>query len=195
MQGKHFKKIATGIDTRPLLNAIQSQPYLWGEITARQKLVPNQKDTESIFLRWCKTQTVEAAFTEIPAVDYPALSLLPEARVLIAEIARIVRATEIGRILIVNLRPGGIIDKHIDEGSYAAHYSRFHLAIQTDPRVKFFAEKHEGDTEEVHMDVGELWWFNNKAFHWLENLSPVPRIHLIVDAIADGFEVPLEISA
>ncbi len=195
MQGNHFKKIATGMDIMPLLNALEKKPHLWDVNTERQQYAPNQKDTQSIFLRWCETKTVEAAFTEIPAVDYPCLEELPEARPLIAAIARAANATEIGRVLLTKLRPDGFIEKHIDEGSYAAHYNRFHLAIHSDKGNLFFAEGEEDCGEFCHMDAGEIWWFNNKRPHWLWNDSITPRIHLIVDAITSSFGVPCEIPA
>lgn len=195
MQGNIFKKLQHGIDINPLLKALEAKPHLWSQITERQKYAPNQVDTESIFLRWCESQSIEAAFTEIAAIDYPAFQELPEARPLIALISELTHASKVGRVLIVKLRPGGFIDKHIDEGSYAAHHSRVHLAIQTDQGCLFFAEHGDGCGEFVHMDVGEIWWFNNKKAHWLFNDTKIPRIHLIVDVITHDFEVPIEISA
>lgn len=185
---QNFKRLTTKLPVDGLLDAIERQPELWGEITARQTTPGSpHKYTEAIFLRWCPTKTIEAVFTEIEAVDYPALSKLPEALPIIEFIKDLVGGKELGRVLVVSLQPGGVITPHPDEGDYADHYERFHLSLQSDIGNVFCSGRPDRAFEGCHMERGELWWFNHKETHWLFNASTRPRIHLIVDMVAPSY--------
>ena len=185
---ENFQRIASGLDVAPLLNAIWGQPELWKQIVARQ-LTPGSphKDTETIFLRWAEKLTVEDVFTAIPAVDYPALDRLPEAKSLISQIMSKVGSNELGRVIITKLRPGGSIDTHADEGAYADHYERFHLALTADGGAWFTSYLDADRAETVRMWPGELYWFHHKREHTYVNCGDTDRIHLIVDCVAPLF--------
>lgn len=185
---ENLKRLAHGIDTKPLLEAIERQPDLWKEITDRQDTPGSpHRDTECIFLRWCETKSIEAAFTEIPAIDYPAYEKLPQARLLVETVLQVTGATKLGRVLIAKLNPAGSIEKHADEGAYADCYERFHVALESEPGNTFFVEDREHYGEFAEMQAGELWYFNHKKPHHVFNGSALPRIHLIVDAVAPKF--------
>lgn len=189
----HFTKVGSSFDVATLRSYISLQPELWGEITARQTTPGSPHgDTETIFLRWAKTQTIHAAFNEIPAVDYPTLAKLPVANQLIEDIAALVCGSEIGRVIVTKLKPGGKIEPHIDEGAYSDHYERFHLCLDASVGSNFgVRDKDEtGDYQQVvNMFPGELWWFNHKKEHWVLNNSDTPRIHLIADIVAPLYRV------
>lgn len=182
---RNFQRLATSLSVEPLLNEIASKPNLWRDHTARQS-VPGtaHRDTESIFLRWCSEMTAQAVFNEIHAKDWPALEKLPTAANLIDEIMWLVDSKELGRAMIVNLKPGGYITPHPDEGAYADHYERFHLALASLQGNAFFVGIPEHAAEMAVMKPGELWWFNHKETHWVVNQSEKPRLHLIVDAVS-----------
>lgn len=162
---------------RSLFEEVARQPELFYEITARQDYAgAYHQDTETIFLRWCRSQTVEAAFTEIEAVDYPSLKKLPSAKELMWSADHLVHGLEIGRMILVKFKPGGVIRPHIDEGPYADYYERFHISIDSEVGNCFMV-----DGRYVHMKPGELWWFNHKKTHSVINFSSTPRLHLIID--------------
>lgn len=180
---ENFKRLQTGFDVERLSSQLSAQPDLWSEITERQKYPGSaHKDSESIFLRWCAGKTVDAAFSEIPAYNYPAFAKLPAAQELVQMVMLHANAKELGRALVVNLKAGGKVDQHIDEGSYADHYERFHVVIDSKPGNLFFC-----GNEAVEMKTGDIWWFNHKLEHWVQNDSDSPRIHLIVDVVAPSF--------
>lgn len=89
----------------------------------------------------------------------------------------------LGRIMITNLLPRGIVPLHTDPLDYFAAHSRFHVPIKTNKNVVFSG----GDgTEYEHMPQGHLSQLNNRLPHMLENKSNEYRIHLIVDIQVPG---------
>lgn len=182
-------RIAHGLPVLPLLKAVEAQPSLWGDITARQDhpLSPH-RDTEAIFLRWCAGRDAVSVFTDQHTVEYPAFHQLHrQTWPLLDAIYANVGGLELGRAMIVNLKPGGSITPHADEGAYADRFERFHLPLCSGPDNFFHVDADEGPTETVHMRPGELWWFDHKRTHWVANCSAQPRIHLIVDIVAPKY--------
>ncbi len=187
-----FECLSSDLDVRPLLRSLEANIKLWDQFTARQTTPGTPHiDTRAIFLRWAAAQTIEAAFNDLEAIDYPAFAHLPEARDLVGLTAQFAGAKQVGRILIVSLKPGGRITPHADEGAYADHFERFHLSLQSDYGNQF----HVGGPsvyETAEMKPGDLWWFNHKRTHWVENRSNRERIHLIMDMVAPHFRVERE---
>jgi hypothetical protein len=183
-----FIKICTGLDVAPLVASLDAQPHLWYEHVGRQSYEGSaHRDTETIFLRWCQGETVEAAFTELDAIDYPGIFQLPESRTLIAEVLRLVESDQVARVIITRLKPGGLISAHADEGVYADHYERFHVPLVSEQGNMFFVKHSEDNGEYAEMKPGELWWFNHKKVHAVINESNQHRIHLIVDCLAPKY--------
>lgn len=183
-----FQCIAKDIPVQPLVDRIEAMPELWTEITARQTTpgTPHH-DTESIFLRWCAGESVEEAFFDLIAIDYPAAkSLLPEVAAPFDQALDAITTTgaigEIGRVMIPSLRAGGRIDEHSDWGPYATKFDRFHLILKSEPGNVF----HVGDAS-FGGRPGDLWWFNHKLPHSVENNSGEPRWHMIIDVEAPHY--------
>jgi len=180
-----FKKIASNIDVKPLIDQVYKNWFLFNDNQTRQKYPGSAHgDTESIYLRWARGQTVQAAFTEIHAYNYPALETISEANGLIDLCFKLVGGKELGRVMIVNLKPNGFITPHADEGAYADHYERFHLSLESEDGNIFFVGEPDRVGEFVHMRPGELWWFNHKNKHWVFNNSEKPRLHMILDIVS-----------
>lgn len=175
-----FRRISAGLNVQPLLDALGAHPELWGMITARQDFPGSaHHDTECVFLRWSKDQSMEAAFRNLDA-DW--LPMYPDVEntvfALLLEAMPPESLHQLGRVILPRLKPGGVINLHTDEGAYAEHYQRFHISLQSD----------EGNTftvagESFHALPGELWWFNHRQPHTVSNASSRARLHLIVDAI------------
>lgn len=183
-----FKRIASEINTKPLLNAVEAHPELWSEIIERQTTPGTPHvDTSSIFLRWAESRSIDAAFNDVEAIDYPAFQKLPEARDLIASLANSVGSQKLGRVMIVSLMAGGSIIPHDDQGAYADYYERFHIPLQSASGNYFYVETEPDQGEFVHMKEGEAWWFNHKKKHFALNASQTPRIHLIMDMVAKSY--------
>jgi hypothetical protein len=106
----------------------------------------------------------------------PIASSLPLVKEIVFNIARVVEATRIGRVIINRIMPGGKIDRHADTPDHANYWARFHVVLHALPGNDFYC----GD-EMVNMKSGEVWYFDNREEHEVINNSSDPRIHLVID--------------
>jgi hypothetical protein len=183
---QNFNRLLTNINVGPMLDALDARPELWDEITVRQEAPGSpHHDTKCIWLRGPREITLDSVFNDLRSVDYLSMGELAQAVYpLVAPILRQLGSTNLGRVMIVALQPGGYIDPHEDQGKYAKSFSRFHLVLTSDQGNSFTC-----DGETVHMEPGELWWFNHRGEHQVRNDSATPRIHIIFDAMVPGIEV------
>jgi hypothetical protein len=175
---KNFYRLAEGIDPVPLMAAITTRPHLWDQNTLRTQH-PNTAHAEvsDIWLRFNEIKEDQSAVVnDLDCVNYPAMFELPQARQLIFALMARVEGERLGRCMITKLAPGRVITPHVDQGAPATYYDRFHIVLHSTPGCVFRA----GD-EKVHMDAGEVWWFDNKQEHEVLNYGSDDRVHLIVD--------------
>lgn len=183
---KNFQRMAAGIDTVPLMNAILRRPELWKEDTYLRDYPQGPfGEVDSILLRFpvksVKETEAEVAdhlsrYDQHESIDYPAMSALHMARPLIFGLMHSVQGERLGRVMVNRIRPGGVIFPHADTPSHVAYYSRYHIVLQSRPGVMFRC----GD-EKAYFATGEVFWFNNALEHEVQNLSDDDRIHMIVD--------------
>lgn len=178
---RHFDLIAVNLPTAAALADLAEHPALWSRFTGRQDTPGSaHHDTECIVLRGPASITMDAVFNDLDAHWYPHGELMGAdalRTVLDAALEALGEIEQLGRVMVVNLKPEGHIDPHIDEGAYAAHYERFHLVLAAKPGNWF----HCGD-EAVQMKPGELWQFDHHTEHQVHNFSDAGRIHIIIDA-------------
>ena len=182
----NFELLADGLDVQPLIDLLGANPELWNAITVRQEFTGTaHHDTECIFVLGPREFTPEAYFGELDALDYPAVHvLMPALLPVLKPVFDQLGITELGRILIVRLKAGGVIDEHIDEGRYAEHFSRFHVVLTA---TEYSELTVGGETQ--FMQPGETWWFNHRKPHSGSNIGTAPRIHLIFDAVTPRYKV------
>jgi hypothetical protein len=183
---KNFMRIAGGLDTTPLMLAIQRRPNLWKEDTYLRDYPQGPfGEIESIILRFPPRtvhETEEALakhmvhFDQHENVDQEVYKVLPEARGIVMGLMARVAGERLGRVMINKIAPGGRIFPHADTPVHAEYWDRFHVVLQSSPGVYF----RTGD-EEVYMAQGETWWFQNQEEHEVINNSPIDRIHMVVD--------------
>lgn len=94
-----------------------------------------------------------------------------------------VQGIAMGRIMIIELAPRGVVALHIDPLDYFVMYSRFHIPFKTNPEVVFNGGP---GTDNEHMAYQHLCQLNNRLPHRLENNSDQSRIHLLVDIAVEG---------
>ncbi len=183
-----FHRIASDLNIAPLLTKLQAHPHLWAERTERQTYPDSaHKETETIFLRWAKDQSVFGGFHCLESEDHveTVKKLAPEvADLCIAACERILGRPvndddDFGRIILTRMKPGAQIPEHIDEGPYADKYERFHVCLSG--RSFFMVDEDANSTW-----AGDLFWFNHKLPHSVENMTD-ERIHLIIDLVAPAY--------
>lgn len=179
-KSSNFRRIAEGLDVEPLLQLLDAKPELWKEIEARQRFTGSpHKDTETIFIRGPLKMNHYYVIWDTGSYDYPCMEYLKSALVpLLQPILKQLGVEDMGRVLIVNLKPSGHITKHIDQGSYADRYQRFHLVLRSNP----YCFQTSGD-ELQRFNVGEAWYMNNKVLHEAHNVGDTERIHIIFDCV------------
>lgn len=180
----NFIRIAEGLDVGPINKLLAAKPELWDEITARQKSSNSaHKDTECIFVRGPLKMSHYYVMFDLGAYDYPVMDYLERALVpLLKPVLDWLEVEEMGRVLIVKLKPGGHVNAHDDQGAYADHYARFHLVLQSNKD----SSQTCGEQNQV-FNVGDVWWFDHKQVHTADNAGDTDRVHIIFDAVTNLF--------
>ena len=80
------------------------------------------------------------------------------------------------RAILVRLKAGGVIPKHVDAGYTLMSCRRIHMPIISTDEVEFAV-----GGERQAMNEGELWEINNAREHSVVNKGDDCRVHLIVD--------------
>lgn len=186
----NFQRIASGVNVTPLMLAIARRPDLWKEDTYLRDYPQGPfGEIESIMLRFPEKRVFEQEaeveaykrgehfYDQHESIDYPAYSVLTEARPIVMSVFAAVAGERLGRVIINKIKPGGRIYPHPDTPEHANYFSRFHVVLQSAPGVVFRC-----DGEEQYWETGSVFWFNNRLVHSVENNSAQDRIHLVIDA-------------
>lgn len=183
---KNFRLITRGVDTTPLLLAIQRRPELWKEDTYLRDYPQGPfGEVETIMLRFpvksvheteAELQKHVTNYDQHESIDYPPYKLLTEARPIVMNLMAYVQGERLGRVMINKIQPGGKVFPHADTPVHANYWDRFHVVLESSPGVDFRC----GD-EHVYMATGEVWWFENANEHAVTNNSATDRTHLIID--------------
>ena len=175
---KNFRLVRT-IDISPMMAELSAKHELFKIDTSRQTKVPEQRETETIYLRSAvkpyppgvEGRDVHPSRRTKMYQQFPVITRWLES--FVSDIGG-----EPGRATIVKLQPLGRVYRHFDRGEYYRIRDRYHLVLQSN-RGSLLTS---GD-ERMQMQEGEVWWFNNKELHEAFNLSEQPRIHMIFDVL------------
>ena len=173
------------LNVNSLIAQLEARPELWAEHTVRQDYPGSaHADTQCIFVRGPLGFTPELYFNDLGSRDFQSQRFLTKAMPLVELLCAEIEATQLGRVLIVNLKPGGYVTSHVDEGKYADHFSRFHVVLTTNSRCT-----NTTGGQRAHWPQGSFWWFDHKQPHAARNEGDTDRIHLIFDAVSPEFRV------
>jgi Aspartyl/Asparaginyl beta-hydroxylase len=177
---KHLFRLAAGINMTPLMVQIQRQAELWKADTYLRDYPQGPfGDVETIFLRFPPASVSEMereAKDQHECVWMDGALHLPAARSLVFNLMHTVEGERLGRVMINKIRPGGRIFPHADTPVHSTYWDRFHYVVQSSPGVIFRVAD-----ENVFMQTGECWWFQNQLEHEVLNNSAEERIHLVID--------------
>lgn len=168
----------------PILIELQRQPELWNQYRLR-KDIPNGPHSEmsDIWVRYRDINEYQKEHgndyykfnDEHESVWYPSYYAIPQLRPLIFWLMARVEGERLGGVLITKIPPGGKIAKHRDFGWHVANYDKYYVSLKSAPGANFYC-----DDEVINPQQGDVWLFDNKHEHWVENNSTEDRITLIV---------------
>jgi hypothetical protein len=182
----HFQKIGDGANVWRVKNQLEAHHELWDQHTIR-KTAPNTPHSgmSDIWVRYNDVKKYEESgdyrtFNDahVP-VWYPAWTVIPSLKPIVLDLMAATEGEMLGGVLITRIPPGHGIAPHTDDGWHVQYYDKFYVCIQNDPGATFWCE-HDGVKEGLEPKEGEVWLFDNRKLHWVENNSVRDRITLIV---------------
>ena len=176
---KHFKCMKSDIDPQPFLDEIEQIGNAWDLSTGRQEKIKVQREAMAIPLRGLRKSAIgQRKRCDVHESRWTTGS---QPFVLVRQFLETFaheQDTILGRAKIVCLPAGRRVYPHIDRGEYYRVRDRYHLVLRSTTGSWLKA----GD-EDVRMQEGELWWFDNKQVHEAFNDGNQDRIHLIFDLL------------
>lgn len=177
---RYFQKIASGVETLPLMLDLYRQPELWDANTARTGGAGSFEGTSDIWVRFRAPEelTSREAFAEpFTPMFYPAWHALPHLRPIVFGLMARLEAVQLGGVLLTRIPARGAVTRHNDRGRWHPTFFRTkaYLPLATNDKcISTCAD------ESVVMQVGDAWLFDNLQDHSTENNGDTDRITLIV---------------
>lgn len=179
----HFKLIASNIDVSAIVAEIEEQEQYWQLDTSRQTKTNEQSESETIFLR-SGSPVPGVSLGDVHGVRYTtSTAAFPVAAEFAQRFADSVNA-DLGRMLIVRLRPKGMVNEHYDSGENVSFWTRYHLVLKSD------GSQMRACNERPTYYPGDLFWFNNEALHEAFNDSEDWRVHMMFDLKPRSLQLP-----
>lgn len=171
----HIKILKTGIDVSPMLAQLQQYADDWGhqkKLDGVELQDPERYHTESRVLQLVMGQIEHdnqyVGDSEI-CIGLPAL----HNHTAMVDFVRQHFGT-MRRAAFLGLPVGGSVGKHRDHGSYYLGKHRYHLSLQGSYWYRVA-------NEEIDVEPGTLFWFNNKLVHEARNTGDTERISFVFD--------------
>lgn len=173
----NFELIKPCVDPAPFLAEIARLDNPWDIATGRQDKIKVQREARAIAIRGLRKSAIgNRERRDVHESRYTSTArLFPYTTAFLESFAR-EYGGDLARAKIVCLPAGHRVYPHIDRGEYYALRDRFHLILQGQEGSWLKA----GD-EQLEMQTGELWRFDNKAVHEAYNGGDGDRIHFIFD--------------
>lgn len=187
---KNFKLVKKNINTSIFLKELGRFLVNKDWSTARSDYAYEQKNTRNINLR------IHVLTTEHPEVSESPLSKIVAENYLAFQKTYTFLESfadglngQLGRAMIVTLKPNSQVYRHYDKGSYYEGRDRYHLVLRSSGSRMVC-----GDEQSVWKE-GELWWFNNKLEHEAFNESSEERVHIIFDILPEKRSLPQKLQS
>ena len=177
-KSKKIKIIETGIDVSGVLKQLQENVDDWGsqkKIEKTQQLDPTKytvtADVLQLIIGGINKKEEYVGDTEI-CIKTPAYERHVEILNLIKK--RFKKFDKLKRCGFLGIPIGGKVGKHVDFGNYYLTKDRYHISIQG--RYCYTV-----DDENVIIEPGTFFWFNNKLEHSSVNIGDNVRIAFVFD--------------
>lgn len=166
---------------------VKFEPAKWKPLAARGETGdPEIGLGASLVLRGHTPITAKNWLDDLPVNDTHELTGWASMKRLLARAQRAIMAEPtarqylsgvMGRAMLSRLDAGSTIFWHDDNGPYHERHVRFHVPLVTNPGCLMYS----GPELPVHMEVGTLWYFNNRVRHSAANWGAHMRVHLIFE--------------
>lgn len=94
------------------------------------------------------------------------------------------------RLFRMDARPGkgGHLSRHSDiqdksAGTRDGQLARFHVPLLTHPDITMTCWTLNGNPVKAHLAPGHIYYLDTRKPHAVDNMSPIDRVHLVVDAV------------
>lgn len=171
----NFRQILSDIKVEPLLEQLRGNPQLWNidDSWTKGKEGSAIYHTDNVILRYNKSS--------VPGLNdwsRAAFNTLSAAQAIIFDLMRAIPGEHLGKVVITRLPAGDKIDWHIDQmpPGIPPYFQRYQIPLSVAPGVRFVV----GD-EEVYMEPGTAWWFDNQITHAVFNDSGEDRFSMLTD--------------
>jgi orotate phosphoribosyltransferase len=172
-----FRLVGKVAEIREVAREISCAEDLWTANTSRQRNLHVQREIECISLRnGCPDESTDMNDCNETSVS-PFAERFPIIMDLLTQIAAQLHG-KLCRAMIVRLRPGGRVHRHIDWGKYYLPRDRYHIVVTNNPGSSLTCGR-----QTIAPREGEVWWLDNKQTHAAFNSSESPRIHIILDLL------------
>lgn len=177
---KYCERIAEGIDVAHGLAQLAAHPELWNVDNERTTL-PNSPHAQAsdLWLRSRPRREIDSLkrFGEPHFPEwYPAWDTLTALHPIVFDLARDRQATSLGFCMLSRIPAGGTVLPHSDKGWHADHFAcKTYIILKANEGC---VNKFPG--EEVRMRAGEIWLFENRVLHAVENNGDDDRIAAVV---------------
>jgi hypothetical protein len=128
-----------------------------------------------------ETHRLRLIYPDPTASDFTDTAMLARASALRAALARF--ECPLKTVRLMRLSPGSEIRKHVDPDIDAEHgWARLHVPILTGDRVEFLVNR-----TPVVMAPGSCWYLRLADPHAVFNRGREDRVHLVIDAVVNGW--------
>jgi Aspartyl/Asparaginyl beta-hydroxylase len=189
---RFFHRLSPTVNVEPLRKQIADHPELWNQHTLRTTHVNTaHRDVDDIWLRYNDWANFDPEHPqdfgkEHETVNYPAWHVLTEAHPIAFALMPIVKAVRFGGALITRVRPHGTIKGHTDAGWHVDYYNRkVYVTLEGDNEQFFWAKQIGEPREVISPKPGDVYHFDNRVPHGVDNHSDAERMTLILCYRAD----------
>ena len=171
-------------DNKGILEILKTAPEEeWNKDTAvrnsKEKVGNTNLDTRALLLKYKSSASIGLGFANYEKNDVEMLNKLkPFLDEIISNAKNFYgyKNLKISSVVFTELRRGGIIPEHVDEGKMLTTHHRIHIPLVSDPAVKFTL-----DHKDYYLEPGHGYEINNQLLHEVKNESNIARIHMIID--------------
>ena len=172
-------------DVAPIVNALERNPDLWNSIGDRRREEINSPHREAPDI-WVRYNSYDRIADRVHFNDehipvwYPAWDKLPELKPIVFDLMQRVQGEILGGILITKVPAGKKVYPHVDTGWHVDYYDKFYIQLAGAEGCDFCVAGEDGVVERFTPKTGQVYLFDNRNPHWVDNDSAVDRMTLIV---------------